>query len=225
MTTFLSLVRRALTVCLGAAVLLSCATALPTSASARAVLGDVNGDGTSDAFDALLLFAHGAGQQALSFSVQADVSRDGKVNMTDALQVYRTASGEGTLLTPTDEELYMLELINRERKAAGVGELTFHVEYYDCAVLRAQEQLRAEGHTRPDGTGFRTTFEELGHAPWPYSGENLALFHHNVDDAMAGLMRSTGHRANILRPDYTAVAIGIIRDRYGYPVYSQLFFG
>lgn len=228
MTTFLSLIRKLLAVCLGAAVLLSLPTvATSASASGRAVLGDVSGNGAADTFDALMLFAHSAGQQTLDSTrfLQADVSRDGKVDTADALQVFRATAGGQSLLTPTADELYMLELINRERAAAGVSPLVFQTEYYDCAVLRAQEQVQVEGHTRPDGTGFRTTFEELGHAPWPYSGENLALYQSSVDIAMEQLMNSEGHRRNILRPDYTSVAIGIIRDSFGYRIYSQIFFG
>lgn len=233
------ILRRLLTVTLCAALILSFFTAAPVSAAGRAVLGDVNGDGATNAHDALLLFAHAAGQQrmtdlltfpdsldAASFNrtrfFQADVTRDGKVDTADALQVYRAVSGGHTLYTPSADELRMLELINLEREKAGVAPLAPAVCYTDCAVLRVQEQYQLFGHTRPDGTRCYTVFEELGH-PLPAGGENVVKYAFSVEDAMNGLMDSPGHRDNILSPDYTAVALGIVHDELGFVTACQLF--
>lgn len=232
--------RKVLSVTLCIALIVSFFTAAPVSAAGRAILGDVNGDGAANAHDALLLYAHAAGQQRMtdvltfpesydsaSFNrarfFQADVTRDGKVNTADALLVFRAVSGDGAWFTPSADELRMLELVNLEREKAGVPPLTLAVRYTDCAVLRAQEQYQLLGHVRPDGTRCHTVFEELGHTKPSCGGENLVKYAFSVEDAMDGLMTSPGHRANILCTDYTEIAIGIVRDETGLLTACQLF--
>ncbi|MDO4720411.1 MAG: CAP domain-containing protein [Peptostreptococcaceae bacterium] len=98
----------------------------------------------------------------------------------------------------------MLELINQERRKAGVGELALREEVVAYADLRAREIVQKFDHTRPDGSKFHSGM------PVPYSwvGENIAAGRDTAAGTMDQLMNSSGHRRNILRPEYTQVAIG-----------------
>lgn len=55
--------------------------------------------------------------------------------------------------------------------------------------------------------------------------ENIAAYYRTSFDACHGWFMSEGHRSNILDPglDYLGVGIGI--DKYGYPYYTQNFYG
>jgi uncharacterized protein YkwD len=54
------------------------------------------------------------------------------------------------------------------------------------------------------------------------AGENLA-YAPNVDIAQRGLMNSPGHRANILRPEFGHVGIGVIRSAAEGSMFTQDF--
>jgi len=55
-----------------------------------------------------------------------------------------------------------------------------------------------------------------------HGGENLAG-NSSVENAHISLMNSSGHRQNILSPDFTHIGIGIRpSSRYGY-LYTQMF--
>jgi uncharacterized protein YkwD len=66
-------------------------------------------------------------------------------------------------------------------------------------------------------------FERMQRADITYeaAGENLAIAP-SVKEAHEGLMTSTDHRANILRPQFDEVGIGIIVGPYGVMV-TQVF--
>jgi uncharacterized protein YkwD len=54
------------------------------------------------------------------------------------------------------------------------------------------------------------------------AGENLA-YAPNVEVAHQGLMNSPGHRANILRPEFGRVGIGVIRSSAQGSMFTQDF--
>lgn len=107
-------------------------------------------------------------------------------------------------------EAAMLKLINRERANHDLPALTLNTKAR--AVARAYStDMFARGyfsHLSPEG---KTPFERLkaGGVKYGSAGENLALAP-TLALAHDGLMKSPGHRANILSPDYRAVGIGIV---------------
>ena len=58
--------------------------------------------------------------------------------------------------------------------------------------------------------------------PFGVAGENLA-YAPNVDIAHQGLMNSPGHRANILRPEFGHIGIGVIRSQVQGSMFTQDF--
>jgi uncharacterized protein YkwD len=115
-----------------------------------------------------------------------------------------------------DLEARMLELVNEERSRAGLRPLLADPPARDVARAHSRDMF-ARGyfsHVTPDG---KDPFERLRGAGVRYlnAGENLALAR-NLGMAHQGLMDSPGHRANILRPQFGRVGIGVVDGgRYG----------
>lgn len=109
-----------------------------------------------------------------------------------------------------DLEGTMLQLVNRERVAAGLKPLASDPELTQVARQHSADMF-ARGyfaHDTPDGLD---PFERMRRAGIKFTtaGENLALAP-TVRVAHTGLMNSPGHRANILQKDFGRVGIGIM---------------
>ena len=109
-----------------------------------------------------------------------------------------------------DLESEMLILVNRERTAAGLGALEADPELAEVA-RRHSADMFARGyfsHATPEG---KSPFDRIREARVSFltAGENLALAP-TLALAHTGLMNSPGHRANILRPQFGRLGIGIL---------------
>jgi uncharacterized protein YkwD len=116
---------------------------------------------------------------------------------------------EGTRPRP-ELEAQMLELVNQERAAAGLKPLALDPELLPVA-RRHSADMFARGyfsHYTPEGRSPFDRIQEAG-VTFRTAGENLALAP-TLPIAHNGLMNSPGHRANILRPEFGRVGIGIM---------------
>jgi uncharacterized protein YkwD len=109
-----------------------------------------------------------------------------------------------------DLEAQMLELVNRERAAAGLRPLAPDAEMTEVARKHSTDMF-ARGyfaHVNPEG---RSPFDRMDKAGVKFktAGENLALAP-TLQIAHTGLMNSPGHRANILQPAFGRLGIGIM---------------
>ena len=131
---------------------------------------------------------------------------------------------DGLVLTPdpaAEQELFAL--LTAERATRGLAPLEWDPRLLPVARQHAQEMfaLKYFGHQSPV-TG--SPFDRLATAKIAYTraGENLA-YAHSVTVAHRGLMESQGHRENILRPEFTRIAIGVVSaGSYG-RMFTQLF--
>ncbi|MCI7766607.1 MAG: CAP domain-containing protein [Oscillospiraceae bacterium] len=98
----------------------------------------------------------------------------------------------------------VIELINKERAAAGKSALKKNDELCKNAQLRASEIGGYFSHTRPDGTDCFTAIT----VPYGYAGENIAKGQRNAEEVMDCWMNSSGHKKNILSSNYTSVGVG-----------------
>jgi uncharacterized protein YkwD len=122
-----------------------------------------------------------------------------------------------------DLEAQMLELVNEERRAAGLKPLAPDPEMTEVARAHSADMF-ARGyfaHLSPDGL---SPFDRMTRAGVTFrvAGENLALAP-TVRVAHTGLMNSPGHRANILRPSFGRLGIGIMDGGYRGIMVSQEF--
>lgn len=106
----------------------------------------------------------------------------------------------------------VLDLVNIERRKAGVKPLVLSDELMRAAAVRSQEITQVFSHTRPDGTKFSSLVSRHGRR----IGENIAGGYQTPEDVVDGWMHSEGHRKNILHPDFTELGVG-----YAYEENSQ----
>lgn len=109
-----------------------------------------------------------------------------------------------------DLEARMLQLLNRERVAAGLNPLEADPELTEVARKHSGDMF-ARGYFAHDTPEGRDPFDRMKDAGVRYqaAGENLALAP-TVQVAHTGLMNSPGHRANILHKSFGRVGIGIM---------------
>jgi uncharacterized protein YkwD len=109
-----------------------------------------------------------------------------------------------------DLEKQMLDLVNEERIANGLQPLAADPELTEVARRHSSDMFARSyfAHDSPEGD---TPFDRMHDANVRFliAGENLALAP-TVSLAHTGLMNSPGHRANILRPQFGRVGIGIM---------------
>ncbi|MES2938286.1 MAG: CvpA family protein [Pseudomonadota bacterium] len=107
-------------------------------------------------------------------------------------------------------EARMLELVNEERAKEGLKPLKADPELAEVARAHSRDMF-ARGyfsHVSPDG-GKLSDRMRKGELRYLLAGENLALAP-TLPMAHQGLMNSPGHRANILRPQFGRVGIGVL---------------
>ena len=120
-------------------------------------------------------------------------------------------------------ERQMFDLVNEERTSLGLRALIWDDRLLPVARQHSEEMFRLKyfAHQSPVSG---TPFDRLKTAGITYSraGENLA-YAQSVSVAHRGLMQSPGHRENVLRPEFTHIAIGVISaGPYG-RMFTQLF--
>ncbi|AEH61006.1 SCP-like extracellular [Methanosalsum zhilinae DSM 4017] len=123
------------------------------------------------------------------------------------------------MLTPavSQENLYsfeqqqMLDLINSERAENGLDPLVFNPLLNEVATEHSKEMIEKNyfSHSSFNGDSFWKRLQNAGYST-NKCAENIAMrMPPNVDKAHQSLMASSGHRKNILNPDFNEVGIGI----------------
>lgn len=125
---------------------------------------------------------------------------------------------EAVKADPVSEQ-QMLKLVNIERAKVGLSALVWDEEAAIVARAHSIDMFKRGyfSHENPDGL---SPFDRMEKAKLSYTaaGENLA-YAASVDLAHAGLMRSPGHRANILEKDFGRIGIGVIDGG----IYGKMF--
>lgn len=122
-----------------------------------------------------------------------------------------------------DLEMKMLVLVNKERAKAGLKPLSADPEMTRVARSHSKDMFSRGyfAHNNPDG---KDPFDRMKAANVRFrtAGENLALAQ-TLEIAHTNLMNSPGHRANILRPEYGRLGIGILDGGFYGLMISQEF--
>jgi uncharacterized protein YkwD len=92
--------------------------------------------------------------------------------------------------------------VNQIRVEHGLNALTnTDAALQGGADIRAKECSTLFSHTRPDGSAWYTANPDVMY------GENLAMNYATADAVVDAWMASPAHAANILKPDYTEIAV------------------
>lgn len=127
-------------------------------------------------------------------------------------------------LTPDPEaEQRMFELVNQERAKQGLQPLKWDDQLRDVGRAHSLEMFQM-GYFAHNSPVSGTPFDRMRKAGIKFlvAGENLA-YAPNVQIAHEGLMNSPGHRANILRPEFGTIGIGVIKSEFRGSMFSQEF--
>lgn len=124
-------------------------------------------------------------------------------------------------------EAEFLTLLNADRIENGLAPLEIDAGLASIARWRSDD-MAARGYFSHDIGGYQV-FQVLKDHGIAYrvAGENLAFNTYGNGQTVAAaeraLMNSPSHRANILRPDYTHVGVGVAVAPDGRFLYTQLF--
>jgi uncharacterized protein YkwD len=111
---------------------------------------------------------------------------------------------------PSQREQQLFDLVNREREKAGMARLEWNDRLAQAAL--AHSRLQAENRDLSHQfSGEPILQERVGATTLRFNSvaENVAAAP-DVDTAHSALMKSPGHRANILHQDYNSIGISIV---------------
>lgn len=126
---------------------------------------------------------------------------------------------------PDNEHAFIRQvvtLVNEERAKEGLSPLSIDTKVQAAAQVRAKECEQLFSHTRPDGTSFSTVLKEQN-VSYRSAGENIAWGQRSPEEVMKAWMNSSGHRANIMNPNFTTIGIGYYENANGTDYWCQLF--
>ncbi|MSU76244.1 hypothetical protein EXS54_02125 [Patescibacteria group bacterium] len=152
---------------------------------------------------------------------------------TLAFKTIKTGSNETTQLGFTDpnpkvcakDEARMLQMVNQERLKVGLGPVTNDDQLKAVGRAHSRDMLVRGyfSHNTPEGLDPFDRMEKAG-ITYQVAGENLA-FAPTTEIAMSGLMNSPGHKANILKTDFTKLGVGCMDGGVRGKMFSQEFKG
>lgn len=116
----------------------------------------------------------------------------------------------------------VVNLVNTERAKEGLSPLTIDTKVQAAAQVRAVECEQSFSHTRPNGSSFATALKEQN-VSYKSAGENIAWGQRSPEEVVNAWMNSSGHRANIMNPNFTTIGVGYYRNARGTNYWCQLF--
>lgn len=118
----------------------------------------------------------------------------------------------------------VLSLVNQERSKIGLKPLQMDWELARVARMKSQDMAQKNyfSHTSPTYGSPFDMMKQFG-ISFRTAGENIASGQTTPKEVMESWMNSQGHRANILKPEYTHLGVGYYRGgSYGH-MWTQMF--
>lgn len=218
----------------------------PTENTSSVIYGDVNGDGEVIITDATMLQKYLANMTKLDEDAikRADANIDGNVDIKDVTKIQVKVAGkdidnnpdtttqpsiETTAPDPTQVlcdqmENQVFDIINAERKKAGVSTINRLTVLDEVSDVRSKELVTLFSHTRPNGGSFFTIYDDIG-MDYAHIGENVASGQVTAEEVMTSFMNSPGHRQNILDPKYKSVGLSCYCDNGIYYWVQEFYLG
>jgi uncharacterized protein YkwD len=122
-----------------------------------------------------------------------------------------TSSSPVAAATPSEMAGQVLTLINAQRTANGLDLLERAGELEKAAQAHSQDMAEGNfmGHTGTDGSSPAQRMQAADYR-WYTWGENVAAGYTTAQAAVDAWMSSSGHRANILNPNFKEVGIAVV---------------
>ena len=121
-------------------------------------------------------------------------------------------------------EQQVVDLVNKERAAAGLSALKVNTKLAGVAEKKA-EDLRDNNYFSHTSPTYGSPFDMMKQFGITYSsaGENIAKGQKTPESVMNGWMNSAGHKANILNSSFTEIGVGYVTDSNGNTYWVQMF--
>lgn len=110
---------------------------------------------------------------------------------------------------------FLIDLLNKERKARGLEPLKENKKLEKAAFLKAQDILEKDyfSHKSPEGIEPWYWFEIVGYN-YKLAGENLAIGFLDSEEVHSAWLDSPSHKANLLNPNYKEVGIAVMKGNF-----------
>ncbi|MEA2007233.1 MAG: CAP domain-containing protein [Patescibacteria group bacterium] len=102
-------------------------------------------------------------------------------------------------------------LVNLARKDAGVSDLKTNTQLMESAMLKAEDMKEKDyfDHMTPEGLDM-SYFVNVSGYNFSIIGENLAEGYFSAQSVHDALMKSPGHKENVLSADYEDIGIAVV---------------
>lgn len=150
----------------------------------------------------------------LSLSIATINTESETVVLDESLPIPATATSpetqsvsEAPITNPLIDEV--VELTNFYRAQEGLQPLTLNTNLSSSAQSHSEDMAENDffSHTGSDGSKVRDRAISAGYES-TYVGQNIAAGFVTAEEVVRGWMNSTGHRENILNPNYQEIGIG-----------------
>jgi uncharacterized YkwD family protein/spore coat assembly protein SafA len=120
-------------------------------------------------------------------------------------------------------EQQVLQLVNVERGKQGLKPLQMDWELQRVARTKSQD-MKAKGYFSHQSPTYGSPFDMMKQFGISYrtAGENIAQGQRTPQEVMNSWMNSSGHRANILKADFTHIGVGYEANGH---YWTQMFIG
>jgi len=191
--------------------------------------------------DALSILKYLAGMTQLTIRQQElyNLTPGADVKINDVLEILKHLAGMSNAISgiktpiiveppPTNISAQIAEvvrLVNIERAKEKLPALkSNNSDLNKLAQIRANEIVKAyrPDHRRPDNRQWHTVFDD-NKVTYRAIGENIAKGYRTPAEVVQAWMDSPGHRANIMKKEFTHIGIGISTGTANTIYWSQLF--
>lgn len=113
------------------------------------------------------------------------------------------------LLAQSDFQAQLLQLLNAERQKIGAPPLRISSQLAQAAQRHADDMAKNNflSHEGSDGSTMESRIQETGYA-FSAIAENVAGGQPTPESVIQTWLNSSGHRRNMLNPEYTEIGIG-----------------
>ncbi len=113
------------------------------------------------------------------------------------------------LLAQSDIQAQLLQLLNAERQKIGAPPLRISSQLAQAAQRHADDMAKNNflSHEGSDGSTMESRIQETGYA-FSAIAENVAGGQPTPESVIQTWLNSSGHRRNMLNPEYTEIGIG-----------------
>lgn len=137
-----------------------------------------------------------------------------------------THAAPATRLAPdatTSPALQAVALVNQRRAQAGLPALSYNGRLGTAAQAHSNDMARYSrlSHIGSDGSTVGVRLRRAGYR-WSRVTENIAAGYTTPSSVVTAWMNSSGHRANILDRNVTAIGIALAYSRSGRPYWTMV---